>query len=208
MPPANAWDLRSSASVLANPPFSYLVRSGRAVVFPIYNGTYERGRDDLKSDQRKNSSGWRDHVIALSKDVSRTVDYLATRPDIDHDRIGFYGVSRSAALSPVLLAMEPRLRAAALWIPGLYLERPAPEVDAINFAPRVKTPTLVLSGRYDYNFPDEASARPFFDMLGTPAEQKRRVIYDTGHNLPVNEAVKETLNWFDKCFGAVRWSTY
>ena len=204
MPSANAWDLRSSAAVLANPPFSFLVRSGRAVVFPIYKGTYERGRDDLKSDQRKTSSGWRDHVIAIAKDVSRTVDYLVTRSDIDHDRMAYYGVSRGGALAPVLLAMEPRFHAAALWLPGLYLERPAPEVDAINFAPRVKIPALVLSGRYDYNFPDEASSKPYFDLLGTPAENKRRVSYDTGHNLPLNEAVKETLNWFDKVFGAVR----
>ena len=136
--------------------------------------------------------------------MSRTVDYLVTRSDIDHDRMAYYGVSRGGALAPVLLAMEPRFHAAALWLPGLYLERPAPEVDAINFAPRVKIPALVLSGRYDYNFPDEASSKPYFDRLGTPAENKRRVSYDTGHNLPVNEAVKETLNWLDKVFGAVR----
>jgi dienelactone hydrolase len=204
MPPANAWDLRSSAAIVSNPPFAYLMRSGRAVVLSIYKGTFERGTDDLHSDQRKSSTGWRDHVILLSKDVSRTVDYLVTRPDIDHDRLGYVGVSRGAALSPVILAMEPRFRAAALWLPGLYLERPVPEVDAINFAPRVRTPTLVLSGRYDYNFPDEASSQPFFRLLGAPAEDKRRIRYDTGHNLPLNEAVKETLNWFDSRFGAVR----
>jgi dienelactone hydrolase/tRNA A-37 threonylcarbamoyl transferase component Bud32 len=204
MPPANAWDLRSSAALVANPPFSYLVRSGRAVVLPIYKGTFERGTDDIKSDLRKDSNAWRDHVILLSKDISRTVDYLLTRQDIDHDRLAYVGTSRGAALAPVLLALEPRFQAAALWIPGLYLERPAPEVDAVNFAPRVKIPVLVLSGRYDYNFPDEASSRPFFERLGTPPEHKRRILYDTGHNLPFNEAVKETLNWFDTCFGAVR----
>jgi len=104
----------------------------------------------------------------------------------------------------MMLAMEPRLKAAALWIPGLYLETVAPEVDGINFAPRVKAATLVLSGRYDYNFPDEPSSQPFFTRLGTPAQHKRRVLYDTGHNLPRNEAVKETLDWFDRYFGVVR----
>jgi hypothetical protein len=104
----------------------------------------------------------------------------------------------------MMLAVEERFHAAALWLPGLYLESLAPEVDGINFLPRVKTPSLVLSGRYDYNFRDEASSQPFFNMLGTPADQKRRVVYDTGHNLPANEAVKETLNWFDRFLGPVR----
>jgi len=200
-PPANAWDLRSSEAVRATPGFAYLMRSGRAVAFPIYLGTFERGTDDFRSDFRKNTSRWRDHVIALSKDLRRTVDYLSTRPDLDHDRFGFLGVSRGASLAPMLLAMEPRIHAAALWIPGLYLEPVPAEADAINFVTRMKTPALVLSGRYDYNFPEETSSRPFFDLLGTPAEHKRRVVYDTGHNLPFADAVKQTLDWFDRYLG-------
>jgi len=62
----------------------------------------------------------------------------------------------------------------------------------------------MLSGRYDYNFPDEASSKPYFDLLGTPATDKRRVLYDTGHNLPINSAVQETLDWFDRYLGPVR----
>jgi eukaryotic-like serine/threonine-protein kinase len=204
VPAANAWDTRSSAAVISTPPFAFLLRGGRAVVLPIYKGTYERGSDDFKSDYRKSTNRWRDHVIAVSRDLSRTVDYLQTRRDIDMQRLGYFGTSRGAALAPMMLAVEERFHAAALWLPGLYLESLAPEVDGINFLPRVKTPSLVLSGRYDYNFRDEASSQPFFNMLGTPADQKRRVVYDTGHNLPANEAVKETLNWFDRFLGPVR----
>jgi dipeptidyl aminopeptidase/acylaminoacyl peptidase len=69
------------------------------------------------------------------------------------------------------------------------------------FAPRVTIPVLQLSGRYDYNFPDETSSLPFFKLLGTHADHKRRVVYDTGHNLPPNESIKETLDWFDKYLG-------
>ena len=104
----------------------------------------------------------------------------------------------------MLLTMEPRIRAAALWIPGLYLEPIPAEADAINFVTRMNTPALVLSGRYDYNFPDDTSSRPFFDLLGTPAQDKRRVVYDTGHNLPFADAVKQTLDWFDRYLGPVQ----
>jgi eukaryotic-like serine/threonine-protein kinase len=139
-----------------------------------------------------------------SKDLRRTVDYLTTRPDIDSSRLGFFGISRGAALAPMMLATEPRIKAATLWIPGFYLRDAAPEADAINFAPRVTIPVLQLSGRYDYNFPDETSSTPFFETLGTPSDRKRRVLYDTGHNLPQNEAIRETLDWFDRYLGPRR----
>jgi hypothetical protein len=62
---------------------------------------------------------------------------------------------------------------------------------------------LHLSGPYDYNVPDEASSAPFFQTLGTAPDRRRRVGYDTGHNLPTNEAIRETLDWFDRYLGPV-----
>jgi len=187
--------------VAANPAFGFLVQSGRAVVLPLYKGTYERGSDAFRQDVSKNSSLWRDYTIAFYKDLARTIDYVETRPEFDPDRLAYMGFSRGGALAPVLLAVERRIKTAVLWIPGLYSEPVQPEVDVINFLPRMTIPTLVLNGRYDYNFPDETSATPFFEKLGTPPDRKRRVLYDTGHNLPQNEAVKETLDWLDKELG-------
>ena len=155
-------------------------------------------------DQLKSTSRWRDYVIMFSKDLRRTVDYLATRSDIDSNRIGYLGVSRGAALAPIMLAPESRIKAAALWIPGFYPEKVAAEVEPLNFLPRVTIPVLQLSGRYDYTFPDETSSVPFFQTLGTLSDQKRRVVYDTGHNLPPNEAIRETLDWFDHYLGTPR----
>ena len=204
MPGSGAWDARTTFAQV-NPQFSFLVRSGRAVAFPIYKGSYERSSYEYNGgDNLKSTSLWRDYVIYFSKDLRRTVDYLATRTDIDPGKIGFFGHSRGAALSPMMLVPEPRIKVAALWIPGLYLEQVAAEVDAINFAPRVTIPVLQLNGRYDYNFPDESSSLPFFNALGTPADQRRRVVYDTGHNLPPNESFRETLDWFDRYLGPPR----
>ena len=90
-------------------------------------------------------------------------------------------------MAPILLALEPRVKAAVLVVPGLYLQRPSPEVDVINFVPRVKQPVLVLNGRYDYTFPEAASQVPFFRLLGTAEEHKRRVTYASGHNPPTND---------------------
>ena len=204
MPGSGAWDQHTSPS-FANPQFAFLLRSGRAVALPVYNGSYERANNEYSGgDQLKSTSLWRDYVIMFSKDISRTLDYLATRPEFDPNKIGFLGVSRGASLSPMMLTQDARIKAAALWIPGMYLETMAPEVDPINFASRVTIPVLQLSGRYDYNFPDETSSLPFFKALGAPADRKRRVVYDTGHNLPPNEAIRETLDWFDRYLGPPR----
>jgi len=204
MPTAGAWDLRSSITTLANPPFGFIVKSGRSVVFPIFKGTYERGTDEYRGDQPKNTNLWRDYIIDFSKDVGRTLDHLWTRADVDRERTAFFGFSRGASLSPMMLANENRFKAAVLWLPGFYLEKQAPEVDAINFAPRVKIPVLQLNGQYDYNFPDETSSQPFFATLGTARADKRRVMYPSGHNLPLNEAIKESLDWLDRYLGSVR----
>jgi formylglycine-generating enzyme required for sulfatase activity/predicted esterase len=204
-PGAGAWDLRTSGPTIQTPfLFDFLMKSGRAVALPVFKGAYERGDDRFRSDYPKNTSVWRDHVIAWYKDMARTLDYLETRRDLAMDKVGYIGFSRGGAVAPILLSQEPRVKAAVFWVPGFYIERPPPEVDAINFAPRMTIPTLVLNGRYDYTFPEEASQVPFFQALGTPPDQKRRVVYEGGHNLPVNEGIKETLDWFDRHLGVVR----
>mgnify|MGYP001558742334 CR=1 FL=1 len=40
-------------------------------------------------------------------------------------------------------------------------------------------------------------------MLGTPAKDKRHVIYESGHIPPRQEMIKETLAWLDKYLGPV-----
>ncbi|MHC4675421.1 MAG: protein kinase domain-containing protein, partial [Planctomycetota bacterium] len=69
----------------------FLLRSGRAVLYPIYKGTYERNTG-LQSNRPTRSLSYRDHVIWWSKDLSRSIDYLELRQDIDHDRVGFVGL--------------------------------------------------------------------------------------------------------------------
>jgi hypothetical protein len=43
-----------------------------------------------------------------------------------------------------------------------------------------------------------------FDLLGTPPEHKRHILYETDHIPPRIEYVKETLAWLDKYLGPVR----
>jgi eukaryotic-like serine/threonine-protein kinase len=182
---------------------SYVAKSGRAMAFPIYKGMYERG-GQLKSDIPDTSSLYRDHAIAWSKDLGRTIDYIQTRQDLDPSRIGFLGISMGASRGPLVVALEPRIKAAVLLGGGLEFQKSLPEVDVLNFLPRVKQPTLMLNGRYDNFFPTETSQKPMFRLLGTSPGSKRHVIFESGHTPPSDLVIKEVLDWFDRYLGPSR----
>ena len=182
----------------------FLVKSGRAVLWPIYKGTYERS-DGLRvaRDRRIRPRFFRDHVIQWGKDLARSIDYLEHRGDIDH-RLAYYGGSLGASLGVIFPALEGRLEVCVLDGGGFFQESLPPEVDQITFAPRVKIPVLMLNGQYDFIHPVETAQLPMFHRLGTPKKDKRHRTFETGHWLPHSERVRQTLAWLDKYLGPVK----
>jgi hypothetical protein len=59
--------------------FSFLTRSGRALVVPVYQGTFQRfvGVGEFPRDDQINA--YRDMVVQWSKDLGRTLDCLRSR---------------------------------------------------------------------------------------------------------------------------------
>jgi serine/threonine protein kinase/formylglycine-generating enzyme required for sulfatase activity/dienelactone hydrolase len=182
----------------------FLLQSGRALIFPMYKGAYER-RDGFVPGAGP-PAAHRDHVIAWAKDLSRSLDYLETRKDIDCARVAYFGDSLGGIQGALQPAVEKRIKAAILSSGGLTLTaHPPPEADPLNFVTRVTIPVLVLSGRYDATFPLESSQRPLYQFLGTPGNNKKHVIYEGGHGaFPRPDAVRECLDWLDRYLGPVR----
>jgi dipeptidyl aminopeptidase/acylaminoacyl peptidase len=90
-----------------------------------------------------------------------------------------------------------------LHIAGFSARAPFPEVDEVNFARRVSTPVLLLSGKFDNIFPLGTHVKPFFSMLGTAAEHKNHVVSDGGHLVPRTQLIRETLDWLARYLGDV-----
>jgi eukaryotic-like serine/threonine-protein kinase len=200
-PGANAVYHRSSASLRRDMHgLSWIVRSGRALLYPIYKSTYERG-DGLKDMTPNMTASYRDHVVMWAKDVGRSVDYLEGRADMAKDKIGFFGYSWGAELAPLVLAVEPRMSLGVIALGAFNLQPSLPEADPVNFAPRVKVPVLMLNGRYDFYGPTASSQEPLFKLLGTPSEHKRRVVYETSHSIPRNQMIKEVVDWMERYWG-------
>jgi dienelactone hydrolase len=173
----------------------FIIRSGRAFLYPVYKGTYERSTHDETEPNEE-----RELRIAWSRDLGRAIDYLATRSDIDRARLAFYGVSAGGDAGVILTALEPRLKASVLQATGIWYDA-APEIDPVNYAPRIRIPTLMLNGRYDFGAPVDTAQRPLFDLLGSPIGQKRHTVFETGHALPVADVAREILPWLDRYLG-------
>ena len=183
---------------------SFIVKKGRAVLFPVYYSTFERGTDAtrrffLEDATRQNT----ELLIKAVKDIKRSIDYLESRPDINSKRLAYVGFSWGGMNGSIIPAVEDRLKASILLVGG-FISPFRPEMSPINYVDRVRIPTLMLNGKYDMIIPFETAAKPMFDLLGTPKGQKVQKLYDTDHFIPRNELIKETLAWLDRYLGPVK----
>ena len=176
----------------------YVIRSGRAVVYPVYKGTYERTAAVPGGD----TAASREILIQDSKDLGRSIDYLETRPEFDQNRIAFLGESMGAALGVDLAAVEDRFKAVIFMDGGFYSQKPLPGTDQADFAPHIKAPTLLITGKFDWIFLGKDA---LLQLLGAPAADKKAVILETAHDVSEQrpDLVREVLAWLDKYLGKV-----
>ncbi len=179
----------------------FWLRSGRAVMYPIYKGTYERFAP-LPQDT---TSAYRDLMIQWAKDVNRSIDYLETRNEIDSARLAYSGASWGSIWGAVMVHEAGRFKAAVWLFGGLPGHAVLPEADPLNFLPRVRIPVLMINGRNDYICNPLESQVPMFRLLGTPPEHKKYIVMEGGHvprELP--EMYREAIGWLDTYLGPVR----
>jgi len=110
-------------------------------------------------------------------DVMRTIDYIATRPELDSTRIGCMGISGGGMVTAFSAALEPRIRVALVsgylntfrdsvgslahcvdnYVPGILNWAEMHDIAGL-IAPR---PLFVESGEKDNIFPIAASIESF-----------------------------------------------
>ncbi len=179
--------------------FDFIPQSGRALVYPIYKGMYERFMPFSRAPNE-----FRERMVYWSKDLGRTLDYLETRDDIASDKIAYYGFSAGALYGPIFSAIDTRFRASILLAGGLHpIMTKRPEIDLTSFAPRSRVPTLMINGRDDFLTPYEISQLPLFQLLGAPDSDKRHARLDGGHIPDRLQMMTEVLRWLDRYLGPV-----
>jgi eukaryotic-like serine/threonine-protein kinase len=184
---------------------NFVVDGGRALIIPIWSGSYQRfvtvATDPLlRADQERESA------LAWHREMRIVLDYLETRADIDMHRAGFLGVSVGSFGQGIVLALEPRLKAAVLISSGIIrVETPHPLADMVNYAPRITVPVLMINGRMDHLFPYDTSQQALLNLLGTDEAAKSHIVYDGGHyQYTRNSVARNVTDWFDRHLGSPR----
>jgi serine/threonine protein kinase/formylglycine-generating enzyme required for sulfatase activity/dienelactone hydrolase len=187
-----------------------IVTSGRAIVFPIYYGTYERpsahGRTWTMSDVAEMPLTYRDWTIRMAKDLRRSIDYLETRDDIDSERIGYYGYSFGSLLGPIMLAVEDRIDT------GIFVHGGVPPIgfprsfDMALYAERVRVPVLMVNGAEDVLVPVKTCQIPMYDILQRANRGTDYKRYPGGHGqfkLFYEQIRGDVIGWLDRYLGPV-----
>lgn len=163
-----------------------LLDSGYAVLTldAVYHG--ERAfENDFESPRSLIQRQWfvhaRDMIVGTVIDYRRAMDYLATRSEIDVDRVGVIGYSMGGIMAFNLTAIDARVRAAVSCVSPVITAPYLPSA-VHNFAPRIQAPFLMLMATNDeQNYTSESATR-IYDLVGSAS--KDLVFYDSGHMLP------------------------
>ena len=199
---------------------------------PSYRERSQMTKDDVSAFNRRSQQG--EQLMARSLftagiswpgvalwDDLRTVDYLASRPEVDPARIGCVGLSMGGYRSFLLAALEPRIKVAVdvgwmtsfasqirkhvidtvgltFHIGGLYRYMDLPDLSAL-VAPR---PLLVINGAKDTLFAPDGVRAAFekiaacYRKAGAPDRMQCRM-YNTPHEFNP-EMQEEAWAWIAK----------
>jgi predicted esterase len=181
-------------------PWDGIVKSGRAVITPVFSGMFERGGGS--SDQWL-YKGFATLFSEWVQDLQRTIDYLETRKDMDTQNIAYLGLSWGGVMGPALAAFVDRIRVVILVGGGILLPKTRPKPSGLNLY-HCTVPILMLNGKQDMLLPLDTHQKPMFDLVGTPSAHKKHILFDAGHvPLPRGPMLKEIIAWLDKYQGPV-----
>ena len=227
---AGQYDLGKSEVVgwAGNPQQAYaaeLCARGYVTLAPDTVGFEERGHPNLSGPEYERFLA---HELLLKGltlqgkmiwDVTRAIDYLTERPEVDADRIGMMGHSLGAVETWFSAALTPRIKVAAascgtstyaailaaevyhnygFYVPGILKWGDIPEVISM-IAPR---PLLVLVGEKDHRFP-LAGTKEVVSRAGMlyrrlrAGEALELFVSPGGHEL-TDEMRQRAYHWFDR----------
>ncbi|MGB9718712.1 MAG: alpha/beta hydrolase, partial [Thermoproteota archaeon] len=143
---------------------------------------------------------------------------------VEEGKLILAGASMGGILGGVVAGVDKRISGAALYVPGgdlveimseskvpvlvelrskvppelLNLVKPfLARVDPINYVDKISPrPLLIQLGKHDDIVPFKNGVK-LFEKAGEP---KKLVLHDSGHSIPVDKAIDETVNWLRENF--------
>ena len=188
----------------------YFLEAGYAVLRLDISNHGDREINDYDFDMTDGYRYWsRDIITQTVFDLRRAVDFIYTRDEIDHDRIGYYGISLGGIIGTIFCAVEERVNVPVIALAGgslnlmFGMDALAQDtknylsiIDPINFvkmiAPR---PLLMINAENDDVVPPATSK-----LLFKAAKDPKEIIWYPAkhHDIPIDEVYPDGVRWFDE----------
>lgn len=170
----------------------------------------EREVHDYDFDLTEGYRYWTRSIITQTVfDLRRSVDYLEKRPEIDADRIGYFGISLGGIIGTIFSGVDQRVKVPVIALAGgnlslmFGLDALTEEtkdffsiIDPINFVESISPRPLLMINAEN----DEVIAPITSKLLFRKANEPKEIIwYPSRHrDLPIDKAYPAGIEWFDE----------
>ena len=131
-------------------------------------------------------------IDAMVEDWKAALDDVCSRPEIDSERVAWYGISMGTAYGVPLLAADSRIGAAVLGMWGIC-RKPSERLE--KDAGNIHIPVLFQTKSEDQSF-TAAGQIELFNLLNSG--QKRIVNYSGGHTDPKGDQLQEAMEFLQR----------
>ncbi len=188
----------------------YFVAAGYAVFRIDIANHGERKVHDYEFDLTNGYRYWTRSIISQTVfDLRRSIDVLQTRPEVNSDRLGFFGISLGGMIGTIFCGIDERIKVPIITLAGGNLSlmfgldalsEDTKEffsiIDPINFVEAISPRPLLMINAEN----DEVIAPLTSKMLYQKAKQPKEIIwYPSKHrDLPIEKAYPAGIDWFNK----------
>ena len=162
-----------------------------AIDGPVHGERSVDGDLDPAINRARFLQAWRDGVghTSMASDFSLALDWALRHPALTDVPVGYIGVSMGTAYGIPLLALEPRIQAAAI---GLWSAHYANSEHLKTFAAQIKCPVW-FTQQWDDELFDRPGTAELFDCIGS--QDKRWVVYPGPHVELKGERLRDAVSF-------------
>jgi cephalosporin-C deacetylase-like acetyl esterase len=188
----------------------YLLNAGYAVLRLDISNHGDRFKYAYDFDLTEGYRYWtRDLITQTVFDLRRAVDFIQTREELDPGRIGYFGISLGGIIGTIFCSVEKRVGVPVIVLAGGQLNLMFGKdafsgdtkdflsiIDPINYVAKISPrPLLMINAEKDDVVPPLTSK-----LLYKAAKKPKEIIWHPSghHNLPVEKAYPEGIQWFDQ----------
>lgn len=188
----------------------FFTKNGYAVLRIDIHNHGDRIEHEYEMDFTGKSKYWTRNIISQTVfDLRRAIDFIYTREDIDHQRIGFYGISLGGITGTIFCGVEDRVKVPVIVIAGgqlnlLFgtkaLSQEAKDytsiIEPLNFIKQISPrPLLMINAENDEVVPPMMTK-----ILYKSAKEPKNIIwYPTRHHdIPQKKVFQDGVDWYQK----------